>query len=56
LNFLYSQGPYQALLPLYTTDRPEVLDMVAMMRRVVDAYEARVLLGELYLSIERLVA
>jgi alpha-glucosidase len=26
------------------------------MRRVVDAYDARVLLGELYLSIERLVA
>jgi alpha-glucosidase len=51
-----SQGPYQALLPLYTTDRPEVLDVVAMMRRVVDAYEARVLLGELYLPIARLVA
>jgi alpha-glucosidase len=51
-----SHGPYQARLPLYTTDRPEVLDIVAMMRRVVDAYEARVLLGELYLPIERLVA
>jgi alpha-glucosidase len=51
-----SHGPYQALLPLYTTDRPKVLDIVAMMRRVVDAYEARVLLGELYLPIERLVA
>ena len=51
-----SQGPYQALLPLYTTDRPAVLDIVAMMRRVVDAYEGRVLLGELYLPIERLVA
>jgi alpha-glucosidase len=51
-----SQGPYHALLPLYTTDRPEVLDMVALMRRVVDAYEARVLIGELYLPIERLVA
>jgi hypothetical protein len=33
-----------------------VLDIVAMMRRVVDAYEACVLLGELSLSIERLVA
>jgi alpha-glucosidase len=50
-----AQGPYQALLPLYTTDRPELLDMVAMMRRTVDAYEACVLLGELYLPIERLV-
>jgi len=51
-----SQGPYHALLPLYTTDRPEVLDMIARMRRVVDEYDARVLIGELYLPIERLVA
>jgi alpha-glucosidase len=51
-----SQGPYHALLPLYTTDRPEVLDMIARMRHVVDAYDARVLIGELYLPIERLVA
>jgi alpha-glucosidase len=33
-----------------------VLDIVAMMRRVVDTYEARVLLDELYLPIERLIA
>jgi alpha-glucosidase len=49
------QGPYQALLPIYTTDRPEVHDMIAMMRRVVDAYDDRLLIGELYLPIERLV-
>jgi alpha-glucosidase len=51
-----SQGPYHALLPLYTTDRPEVLEMIARMRHVVDAYDDRVLLGELYLPLERLVA
>src|SRR5919198_758685 len=50
------QGPYHALLPLYTTDRPEVLDMIAQMRRLVDQYDARLLMGELYLPIERLVA
>jgi alpha-glucosidase len=33
-----------------------VLDMIARMRQVVDAYDARVLIGELYLPIERLVA
>src|ERR671923_2367563 len=49
------QGPYHALLPLYTTDRPEVLDMIAQMRRLVDQYEARLLIGELYLPIDRLV-
>ena len=51
-----AQGLYHAVLPLYTADRPEVLDLVALMRRVVDTYEARVLLGELYLPIERLMA
>jgi alpha-glucosidase len=49
------QGPYHALLPVYTTDRPEVHDMIALMRRVVDAYGERLLIGELYLPIERLV-
>jgi alpha-glucosidase len=50
------QGPYHALLPLYTTDRPEVLNMIVRMRHLVDQYEARLLIGELYLPIDRLVA
>jgi alpha-glucosidase len=49
-------GPYHALLPVYTTDRPEVLEMIAMMRRIVDRHDERLLIGELYLPIERLVA
>ena len=44
------------LLPLYTTDRPEVQDVVAAMRAVLDPYGDRVLIGELYLPIDRLVA
>jgi alpha-glucosidase len=55
-DYLPSQGPYHALLPVYTTDRPEVLDMIALMRRIVDQYDGRLLIGELYLPIERLVA
>jgi alpha-glucosidase len=50
-----SQGPYESLLPVYTTDRPEIHPMIARMRQVLDAYEDRMLLGELYLPIERLV-
>ncbi len=46
---------HDRLLPLYTTDRPEVHDLVAEMRQVLDAYQDRVLIGELYLPIERLV-
>ena len=50
-----AQGPYDALLPVYTTDRPEVLEMIVSMRRTVDQYHERLLIGELYLPIERLM-
>ena len=49
-------GPYHALSPVYTADRPETLRMVTLMRDLVDRYPDRVLIGELYLPIERLVA
>jgi alpha-glucosidase len=48
--------PYNALVPLQTTDRPEVHDIVREMRRLLDAYPERVLIGEIYLPVERLVA
>jgi len=48
--------PQHALVPLYTTDRPEVQDVISEMRRVVDEFSNRVLIGEIYLPIERLVA
>ncbi len=49
-------GPYHALLPVYTSDLPETLRMAALMRGVVDRYPDRLLIGELHLPIERLVA
>jgi alpha-glucosidase len=49
------QSPYHAVLPVYSTDQPEVHDVIARMRRVTDAYDERLLIGELYLPIERLV-
>lgn len=52
--------PHQAnvdrLLQRYSCDRPEIHDVVAEMRAVLDAYSDRVLIGEIYLPIERLVA
>ena len=47
--------PYKALIPVHTTDHPEVHGVVTRMRRVVDEYKERVLIGEIYLPIERLV-
>lgn len=50
------QPPHERLLPLYTTDRPEIQEVVAEMRRVTDEFDHRVLIGEIYLPVERLVS
>ncbi len=50
-----SMSPFESLLPVYTTDRPEVHDVVAMMRGVLDEYDERMMIGEMYLPTERLV-
>ncbi|MET0220492.1 MAG: alpha-amylase family glycosyl hydrolase [Tardiphaga sp.] len=55
-NFHTGRPPHEAVLPLYTTDRPETLDVVTEMRKVIDEFEDRVLIGEVYLPLERLVA
>ena len=44
------------LMAVYSTDRPEVHQIVGMMRQVLDTYEERMMIGEIYLSTEKLVA
>lgn len=44
------------LLPAHSADQPEIAGIVGAMRGVADEYDARVLVGEIYLPIERLVA
>jgi alpha-glucosidase len=51
-----SQVPYEQLLPTYSTDQPEALEVASEMRAVADEFDERVLIGEMYLPIERLVA
>jgi alpha-glucosidase len=46
--------PYRALLPQYTSDRPELQDVIRRFRSAVG--DERLLIGELYLPIERLMA
>jgi alpha-glucosidase len=55
-DFRHGEPPHHALVPLYTADRPEVHDVINEMRQVVDEFADRVLIGEIYLPIERLVA
>ncbi len=54
----YSEGrpPHEKILTRYSNDQPEVHDVIAQMRRVIDEFDARVLIGEIYLPFERLVA
>jgi alpha-glucosidase len=44
------------LLQEYSADQPEIFDIVNEMRAVLDRYPDRVLIGEIYLPVERLVA
>ena len=49
------QPPHQMVLPLHTTDQAEVHGVIAQMRQVIDEFNDRVLIGEIYLPLERLV-
>ena len=53
--FQSGQPPDHAVIPVHTTDLPEVHDAIAGLRRVLDEFPDRVLIGEIYLPIERLV-
>ncbi len=55
-DFANGDQPYTRLLPLYSTDRPEVHEVIAEMRQVMDEFDDRVLIGEIYLAPEKLVA
>jgi len=59
-DFKSGDPSWHHVLPLYTADRPETLEILARMRRVASAYDRpgheRVLIGELYLPLQRLVA
>jgi alpha-glucosidase len=55
-NFVPGRPPHEELTPLYTTDRPEMSDVVAELRNVVDEFNDRLIIGEIYLPMERLVA
>jgi alpha-glucosidase len=53
----YREGmsPYYQQVPAYSTDQPEVHDVIRKMRGVIEQYDDRLLIGEIYLPINRLV-
>ena len=48
-------SPARRVIRRYTMDQPEVHEAIAAMRRVADAYSDRLLIGEAYLPIDRLM-
>jgi alpha-glucosidase len=55
-NYRPGQPTDASLRPLYTVDRPELPAIVEELRRVADEFDDRLLIGEVYLPIARLVA
>jgi alpha-glucosidase len=51
-----NQPEIERFLQVHSADHPDIHGVVAGMRRVLDAYPDRVLIGEIYLPLERLVA
>src|SRR5262245_33438786 len=45
----------QRFLQVYSADQPEIHEVIAEMRAVVDRYDERLLIGEIYLPIPKLV-
>jgi alpha-glucosidase len=54
-HYVAGKPPNQRLVPLYTTDLPEVHDVIRGLRHVVDEFPDRLLIGEIYLPLDRLV-
>ncbi|NEM98525.1 alpha-amylase family glycosyl hydrolase [Pontibacter burrus] len=54
-EYKQSMATYEKLIPAFSTDQPEVHDVVVKMRQLVDEYDERVIIGEIYLPIHRLV-
>ncbi len=54
-EFKPGEPPHRSLLHIYSRDLPRVHDYIRVMRRVVEEYENRVMIGEIYLPLDRLL-
>jgi alpha-glucosidase len=50
-----TMATYNQLLPVYSTDNPEMHDIVARMRKLLDEYQERLMIAEIYLPVNKLV-
>ncbi len=54
-DYVPGAPPHESLLHIYTEDLPEMHDAMRAMRRVVDEYSERLMIGEIYLPLPRLM-
>jgi alpha-glucosidase len=54
-NYQEHMATYEKLLPVFSTDQPEVHEIVQKMRSVLDDYNERMMIGEIYLPIHKLM-
>jgi alpha-glucosidase len=55
-GYAHHQPEIEKFLQVHSADHPDILGVVAGLRKVIDSYSDRVLIGEIYLPLERLVA
>jgi alpha-glucosidase len=54
-NYKPGQNPHHQVISTYEADQPHIHDIIGEMRRVLDAYPERMMVGEIYLPVEKLV-
>ena len=54
-NFRDTDPPYRHFLPVYSADREEVHEVIRELRAVIDEFPERLLIGEVYLQLDRLI-
>ena len=54
-DFTEEMSSFNKVIPAYSTDQDEVHDIVEKMRNVIDEFDERLLIGEIYLPIHKLV-
>lgn len=54
-DYIEGKPPHQKIIPLYSADVPEVHGVIKGLRDVIDEFDQRLLIGEIYLPLEKLV-
>jgi alpha-glucosidase len=55
-DYTESMSSYDQLLPVYSTDQPEMHAIAAKMRKLLDEYDQRLMIAEVYLPVHRLIS